>query len=106
MPDHFRLYTLRAAALAGPKGPLEGEVPVLSWECASDGKRGDIVELDSSLSESEVGRADHMGKRPAEVDSFLGNMSSMQREDTVLYATRGTTSHGNETGTNSGESSE
>jgi hypothetical protein len=47
-----------------------------------------------------------MGKRPAEVDSFLGNMSSMQREDTVLYATRGTTSHGNETGTNSGESSE
>ncbi len=46
-----------------------------------------------------------MGKRPAEVDSFLGNMGSIQREDSVLYSKRGTASHGNETGTNSIESS-
>ena len=47
-----------------------------------------------------------MGKRPAEVDLFLGNMSSIQGEDSALYSKRGTASHGNETGTNSSESSE
>lgn len=38
-----------------------------------------------------------MGKRPAESDAFLGNMRSIQREDTVFYAKRRTTSHGNGT---------
>ena len=46
---------------------------------------------------SEVGRADHMGKRPAEEESFMGNMGSIQWEDSALYTKRGTASHGNET---------
>jgi hypothetical protein len=29
-----------------------------------------------------------MGKRPAGVDLFEGNMVSMQREDTVIYSKR------------------
>ena len=31
-----------------------------------------------------------MGKRPAEVESFVGNMGSIQREDTGFYAKRRT----------------
>ena len=46
-----------------------------------------------------------MGKRPAEVESFVGNMGSMQGEDTGFYAKRRTTSHGNGTRTNSSTSS-
>ena len=38
-----------------------------------------------------------MGKRLAEVESFMGNMSSIQGEDTVFYAKRRETSHGNGT---------
>jgi hypothetical protein len=38
-----------------------------------------------------------MGKRPAEVESFEGDMGSMQREDTALYAKRGNASHDNGT---------
>jgi hypothetical protein len=38
-----------------------------------------------------------MGKRPAEVESFMGNMGSIQWEDTVFYAKRRETSHGNGT---------
>jgi len=30
-----------------------------------------------------------MGKRPAGVESFMGNMSSIQWEDTALYTKRG-----------------
>ena len=30
-----------------------------------------------------------MGKRPAEVESFLGNMGSIQWEITALYTKRG-----------------
>ncbi len=30
-----------------------------------------------------------MGKRPAEVELFNGDMGSIQREVTALYATRG-----------------
>jgi len=47
-----------------------------------------------------------MGKGPAESDVFEGNMGSMQREDTVFYATRRTASHGNGTRTNSSESAQ
>ncbi len=47
-----------------------------------------------------------MGKRSAEEELFKGNMGSIQWEDSALYTTRGTASHGNETGTNSSESSE
>jgi hypothetical protein len=46
-----------------------------------------------------------MGKRPAEVESFVGNMGSMQRQDTAFYAKRRTASHGNGTRTNSSEGS-
>jgi hypothetical protein len=46
-----------------------------------------------------------MGKRPAEVESFVGNMGSIQREDTGFYAKRRTASHGNGTRTNSSEGS-
>ena len=46
-----------------------------------------------------------MGKRPAVVDLFEGNMGSIQREDTALYAKRGLASHGNGTRTDSSESS-
>lgn len=42
-----------------------------------------------------------MGKRPAESELFVGNMSSIQREDTAFYAKRRTASHGNRTRTNS-----
>jgi hypothetical protein len=38
-----------------------------------------------------------MGKRPAEVESFLGNITSIQREDTAFYAKRGEASYGNGT---------
>jgi hypothetical protein len=38
-----------------------------------------------------------MGKRPAEVETFMGTMSSIQREDTVFYAKRRETSHDNRT---------
>jgi hypothetical protein len=38
-----------------------------------------------------------MGKRPAEVESFKGNMSSTQWEVSVFYAKRRITSHGNGT---------
>src|SRR6266446_2299622 len=47
-----------------------------------------------------------MGKRPAEVESFVGNMGSIQREETAFYAKRRTASHGNGTRTNSSEGSE
>jgi hypothetical protein len=41
------------------------------------------------------GRATYRGKRPAGVESFERNMSSIQREVTGLYAKRGNTSHAN-----------
>jgi hypothetical protein len=44
-----------------------------------------------------------MGKRPAEVESFVGHMGSTQWEDTAFYAKRRTASHGNGTRTNSSE---
>jgi hypothetical protein len=44
-----------------------------------------------------------MGKRPAEGESFEGNMGSIQREDSAFYAMRRTASHGNRTRTNSSE---
>src|SRR5262249_44544755 len=47
-----------------------------------------------------------MGKRPAEVDLFVGNMGSIQREDSAYYAKRRIANHGNRTRTNSSESSE
>ena len=53
-----------------------------------------------------VGRADYMGKRPAEDESFDGNMGSIPREDSAFYAKRRIASHGNRTRTNSSESSE
>jgi hypothetical protein len=46
-----------------------------------------------------------MGKRPAEVESFVGNMGSIQWEDTVFYAKRRIASHGNGTRTNSSKGS-
>ena len=46
-----------------------------------------------------------MGKRPAGSELFYRNMSSIQWEETVFYAKRGITSHGNRTRTNSSESS-
>src|ERR1700747_1947119 len=42
-----------------------------------------------------------MGKRPAEVESFVGSMGSIQREDTAFYAKRRIAAHGNRTRTNS-----
>ena len=42
-----------------------------------------------------------MGKRAAEVELFVGNMSFTQREDTAFYAKRRTASHDNRTRTNS-----
>ena len=45
-----------------------------------------------------------MGKRAAEVELFVGNMSSIQREDTAFYAKGRTASHDNRTRTNSGQS--
>ena len=47
-----------------------------------------------------------MGKRPAEVEMFVGNMGSMRREDSAFYAKRRNANHGNKTRTNSSESSE
>ena len=41
-----------------------------------------------------------MGKRPAEVESFVGNMGSMQREDGLLCKEKNSP-HGNRTRTNS-----
>jgi hypothetical protein len=38
-----------------------------------------------------------MGKRPAEMVAFWGNMSSTPWEETVVSAKRRTTSHGNGT---------
>jgi hypothetical protein len=38
-----------------------------------------------------------MGKRPAGIELLLGNMGSIQWEDTVFYAKRRDTSHGNGT---------
>jgi hypothetical protein len=38
-----------------------------------------------------------MGKRPAEIESFLGNISSIQREETAFYAKRREASYGNGT---------
>ena len=46
-----------------------------------------------------------MGKRPAEVESFAGNMGSIRREDSAFYAKRRNANHGNRTRTNSSESS-
>ena len=46
-----------------------------------------------------------MGKRPAGVELFEGNMGSIQREGSAFYATRRTTNHGNRTRTDSSESS-
>ena len=42
-----------------------------------------------------------MGKRPAEVESFVGHMGSIQWEGTAFYAKRRNASHGNGTRTNS-----
>jgi len=42
-----------------------------------------------------------MGKRPAGIELFVGNMGSIQREDTAFYAKRRSASHGNGTRTNS-----
>jgi hypothetical protein len=47
-----------------------------------------------------------MGKRPAENESFDGNMGSIPREDSAFYAKRRIASHGNGTRTNSSKSSE
>ena len=44
-----------------------------------------------------------MGKRPAEVELFVGNMGSIQREDAAFYAKRRIANHGNRTRTNSGD---
>jgi hypothetical protein len=38
-----------------------------------------------------------MGKRPAGIESFLGNIGSIQREDTVFYAKGRETSYENGT---------
>jgi hypothetical protein len=38
-----------------------------------------------------------MGKRPAGIESFMGNIGSIQREDTVFYAKRRETGYGNGT---------
>jgi len=46
-----------------------------------------------------------MGKRPAEIELFVGNVGSIQREDTAFYAKRRSASHGNRTRTNSSKSS-
>lgn len=46
-----------------------------------------------------------MGKRPTVIESFMGNMSSIQREVTDFYAKRRESSHDNGTRTNSSESS-
>jgi hypothetical protein len=46
-----------------------------------------------------------MGKRQAEVESFVGNMGSIRREDSAFYAKRRIANHGNGTRTNSSESS-
>jgi len=45
-----------------------------------------------------------MGKRAADVELFVGNMSSIQREDSAFYAKRRTASHDNRTRTNSSQS--
>jgi hypothetical protein len=42
-----------------------------------------------------------MGKRPAGIELFVGNMGCIQREDTAFYAKRRSASHGNRTRTNS-----
>ncbi len=44
-----------------------------------------------------------MGKRPAEIEPFVGNMGSIQREDTAFYAKRRSASHDNWTRTDSSE---
>ena len=46
-----------------------------------------------------------MGKRPAEGESFVGNMGSIRREDSAFYAKRRIASHDNGTRTNSSKSS-
>jgi len=38
-----------------------------------------------------------MGKRPAKIESFLGNISSIQREETAFYAKKREASYGNRT---------
>jgi hypothetical protein len=47
-----------------------------------------------------------MGKRAAEVELFVGNMNSIQRERTAFYAKRRIASHDNRTRTNSSQGSE
>ena len=47
-----------------------------------------------------------MGKRPAGDDLFEGNIGSIQREVSALYAKRGIASYGNRTRTDSSKSSE
>jgi hypothetical protein len=44
-----------------------------------------------------------MGKRPAEIEPFVGNMGSIQWEDTAFYATRRSASHDNGTRADSSE---
>ena len=44
-----------------------------------------------------------MGKRPAGVELFEGNMGSIQWEGLAFYAKRRTASHGNRTRTDSSE---
>jgi hypothetical protein len=46
-----------------------------------------------------------MGKRPAGIGPFVGNMGSIQWEDTAFYATRRSASHDNGTRADSSESS-
>jgi hypothetical protein len=45
-----------------------------------------------------------MGKRPAEVELFVGNMDSIQGEGSAFYAKRRIANHGNRSRTNSSES--
>jgi len=47
-----------------------------------------------------------MGKRPAEVELFVGDVGSIQRKDSAFYAKRRIANHGNRTRTNSSESAE
>ena len=44
-----------------------------------------------------------MGKRPAEVELFVGNMGSILREDSAFYPKRRIANHGNRTRTNSSD---
>jgi hypothetical protein len=47
-----------------------------------------------------------MRKRPAGIESFVGNKGSIQRKNPALYAKKRTASRGNGTRTNSSESQE